>query len=150
MAFVVQRRAGAKPSLLSSMPANLFGKFNTNGKASDAEAKPEVAAPKGEKAKPGKRTPTKKEREWLDAITRYGCIACRIDGLGFRSAAVHHILRGGVRMGHLHTLPLCDPGHHQGGKALGKVSRHPDKAKFEKKYGTEAKLLKRLQREVKV
>jgi hypothetical protein len=28
-----------------------------------------------------------------------------MDGLGFRPPAVHHILRGGQRIGHLHTLP---------------------------------------------
>jgi hypothetical protein len=103
-------------------------------------------APKGEKAKPGKRAPTKAEREWMDAITAYGCIACRMDGRGFRPAAVHHILRGGQRMGHLFTLPLCDPGHHQGGPE----SRHPYKARFEAIYGPELKLLERLRAEIGV
>lgn len=103
-----------------------------------------VAQPKGIKARPGKRAPTVAERAWMDAIVRYGCIACWIDGSGHRPAAVHHILRGGVRLGHLFTLPLCDPGHHQGGEALGLISRHPWKARFEKKYGTEIELLARL------
>jgi hypothetical protein len=57
---------------------------------------------------------------------------------------VHHILRGGVRMGHLYSLPLCDPGHHQNGGQFGMVSRHPFKARFEQRYGTEAELLQRL------
>jgi hypothetical protein len=150
------------------MPQSLFGTFTTNGKggpeahkggAKPAKREPEVhksgakvhtAVPKGETAKPGKRTPTKKEKAWMDAITRYGCIACRIDGLGFRAAAVHHILRGGQRMGHLFTLPLCDPGHHQNPTLSGMVARHPTKARFEKKYGTEAQLLKRLRKELKL
>lgn len=107
-----------------------------------------VTAPKGEAAKPGKRTPTKAEREWLDAIVAYGCIACRIDGSGIVPPAVHHILRGGLRMGHLFTLPLCDPGHHQNGAASGKVSRHPWKARFERRYGSEDFLLARLRAEI--
>lgn len=118
-------------------------------KASRPEEPAEVARPKGEKAKPGKHAPTKDEAAWMDAIVRYGCIACRIDGVRPRRTAVHHLLRGGVRMGHKHTIGLCDPGHHQGGKPLGMVSRHPDKAAFEKKYGTETQLLKKLQRLLK-
>jgi hypothetical protein len=109
-----------------------------------------AAQPKGEKAKPGKRTPTKAEREWMDAIVASGCIACRMDSLPAKGlpCAVHHILRGGVRMGHLFTLPLCDPGHHQNGGQFGIVSRHPWKAQFEARYGTELELLARLRAEL--
>jgi len=102
-------------------------------------------APKGPEAKAGKRAPTADERAWMDAIVAYGCIACRLDGLPPRPAAVHHILRGGVRMGHKYTLPLCDPGHHQGGQQFGLVSRHPWKARFEQRYGVELFLLSHLQ-----
>lgn len=98
-------------------------------------------------ARPGKRTPTAAERAWMDWITARGCVACRMDGNGFRPAAVHHILRGGRRIGHLYTLPLCDPGHHQGGQTLGMTSRHPWKAQFEAIYGTEHFLLALLQAE---
>lgn len=104
--------------------------------------------PKAEKAKPGKRTPNAEERAWMDAIVRFGCIACWLDGLGFRPCAVHHLLRGGRRIGHLFTIGLCDPGHHQNGQQLGMVSRHPWKARFEAKYGTEAELLARLRAEI--
>jgi hypothetical protein len=101
--------------------------------------------PKGEKAKPGKRAATKDEAAWMDAIVRYGCIACRLDGRPPRPTAVHHILRGGVRLGHKHTIGLCDPGHHQNGGQFGLTSRHPYKARFEAKYGTELQLLAHLQ-----
>lgn len=104
-----------------------------------------TASPKGEKARPGKRTPTVEERRWMQFVVSYGCIACRLDGLPPRPTAVHHILRGSVRMGHKFTLPLCDPGHHQGGQQFGMVSRHPDKARFEARYGTELQLLEILQ-----
>jgi hypothetical protein len=107
-----------------------------------------ASIPKGVAAKPGKQAPTKLESDWMDRIVAYGCIACRIDGRGFVAAAVHHILRGGRRIGHLFTLPLCDPGHHQNGAHLDKVSRHPWKARFEARYGTEFELLARLKREL--
>ncbi len=104
--------------------------------------------PKGPKAKPGKRAPTKIEAEWMGRIVTYGCVACRIDGQLPRPTAVHHILRGGRRMGHLFTLPLCDPGHHQGGEPFGLVSRHPWKARFERRYGPELRLLAGLKHEL--
>lgn len=105
---------------------------------------PVVAIPKGEAARPGKRSPTVEERAWMNAIVELGCICCLLDGHAPRPTAVHHILRGGQRMGHLYTLPLCDPGHHQGGAPLGLVSRHPYKARFEERYGTEEELLARV------
>ena len=103
---------------------------------------------KPEPAKPGKTAPTKEEREWMDAIVRYGCIACVLDGVLPRPTAVHHIISANRRMGHLFTLPLCDPGHHQGGQPLGLISRHPWKAQFEARYGTEDELLATLQHEI--
>ncbi len=96
---------------------------------------------KGAKARPGKRAPIKVEAQWMDAIVEHGCIACILDGHEPRPTAVHHILRGGLRIGHLFTLPLCDPGHHQNGAQFGMVSRHPNKAEFERRYGTEMELL---------
>lgn len=80
----------------------------------------------------------------MDAITQIGCICCL---LFYRApgtpGAVHHLLNeGGRRIGHLATICLCDPGHHQKGGA-GKIPRHPSKALFEQAYGTEAQLLAR-------
>lgn len=128
---------GRDPDRVRSTPTAVPERFRTATPANDAV----VAIPKGEKAKPGKGAPNAEERAWMDWITSYGCIACRIDGHGFTPPAVHHILRGGRRMGHRYTLPLCDPGHHQGGEAKGMVSRHPWKARFEARYGTELELL---------
>ena len=110
----------------------------------DTRARMVVQVPKADKAKPGKAAPTAEERAWLDWIVGYGCVACRIDGFGVVPPAVHHILRGGLRMGHLYSLPLCDPGHHQNGQARGLVSRHPWKAQFEQRYGSESFLLEML------
>lgn len=114
----------------------------------DTRAQIVVPLPKGPKAKPGKRTPTKREADWMDKIVRLGCVACFIDGHAPRTTAVHHMLRGGVRMGHLFTIGLCDPGHHQGGTEFGLISRHPYKARFEERYGPESQLLAITQHEV--
>lgn len=100
---------------------------------------------KGPAAKPGKRAPNADEREWMDAIVRFGCVACWTEGRRGVPAAVHHILRGGQRMGHKFTLPLC-PGHHQQGTgAPGLIARHPFKERFEAQYGQEWALLATLQ-----
>ena len=56
---------------------------------------------------------TKAEQEWMDDITQIGCIACYVMGVAGTPGAVHHLLRGGRRIGHLWTICLCDPGHHQ-------------------------------------
>jgi hypothetical protein len=85
---------------------------------------------------------TKAERIWCDALTQIGCVACIVStGIYRTPGAVHHLLRGGRRIGHLDTICLCDPGHHQNGDGVRKISRHPTKARFEAAYGTEEELL---------
>lgn len=103
--------------------------------------------PKGETARPGKRPPTVEERKWMDAIVRYGCVACRVDGNGPVTPQVHHILRGGRRMGHLFTLPLCLD-HHQDTGRPGFTARHPWKTRWERLYGAEMDVLERLRAEI--
>ena len=88
-------------------------------------------------------TPTKAEAEWMHHVSELGCIVCLNQGHK-TPCAVHHILRGGIRMGHMYTIGLCDPGHHQNAglqPGSGKISRHPNKARFEAEYGTELELL---------
>ena len=75
-----------------------------------------VPVPKSAPTKPGKHAPTVAESAWMDSITALGCISCHIDGHPETPGAVHHILSGGRRMGHMHTICLCDPGHHQNGQ----------------------------------
>jgi|SRR3990167_3133598 len=87
---------------------------------------------------------TKDETAWLSAITQLGCCVCRINGISGTPAVPHHLLSGGRRIGHLDTIPLCDPGHHQNPQpGSGKIARHPTKRQFERAYGTEAELLER-------
>lgn len=88
--------------------------------------------------------PTKAESEWMDAITALGCIVCRLQGRGYVPGAVHHMIKGGRRVGHLFTILLCDPGHHKNANpSSGEVSRHPNRKEFERRYGTEEWLLEK-------
>ena len=81
-----------------------------------------VPLPKGVKAKPGKRAPTKEEAQWMSDIVDFGCIACYLDGHPRTPGAVHHLLRGGLRMGHLFTICLCQPGHQRRGVEASRQS----------------------------
>lgn len=83
------------------------------------------------------------ERAWMDDISQIGCIVCLLfENAPGTPGAVHHLLSGGRRIGHLDTICLCDPGHHQKG-TVRKVSRHPNKARFEAAYGSEVRLLEK-------
>lgn len=79
-----------------------------------------------------------------------GCVVCHLQGFPGTPAEVHHLLRGGRRIGHLHTIPLCSPGHHRNGDGVKKISRHPFKARFEQAYGTEEELLAKTRELVKM
>jgi hypothetical protein len=58
--------------------------------------------------------PTPAESLRLDRIKReVGCIACRQHDRPGIPADAHHILSGGRRISHSHTIPLC-PWHHRG------------------------------------
>lgn len=85
--------------------------------------------------------PTAAEREWMASVAELGCIVCRRQGRGFVPCAVHHIVEGNRRLGHMFTIGLCDPGHHQNSPDAEQISRHPNKARFTAAYGSEYELL---------
>lgn len=91
------------------------------------------------------RNVTNLEKRWCAAICEIGCICCLLFHNAPRTpGAVHHLLRGGRRIGHLDTICLCDPGHHQNAPSgSSKVSRHPNKVRFEAAYASEEVLLDR-------
>lgn len=88
------------------------------------------------------RPPTAEETRFMDAIAQLGCVACRKDGWENLGVSVHHI-DGRTKQGaHMLVLPLC-AGHHQAGTGANPtlIAVHPDKARFEARYGTQRELL---------
>jgi hypothetical protein len=146
------KRTPFKPKAWTPKPVKTFEVYTPRARApavaiSDGKARMVAPVPKREPLKPGKTAPTVEERAWLDFIVSYGCIACHIDGHQGVPGEVHHLIYGQRRMGHLFTIPLC-PGHHRDGTgAPGLIARHPWKARFEERYGSEESLLRKLKRE---
>ena len=94
------------------------------------------------------RKPTKEEQKWIAAIVDYGCCICKNELGIFSPASVHHMNGSKKKDCHLETLPICW-NHHQSHINNDELtSRHPWKAAFEKRYGTERELLKQLQDEI--
>ena len=86
------------------------------------------------------RTPNKEEKAWMDKITALGCIVCYNDLNVYTEGSPHHI-DGKTKPG-AHLLTICLCGRHHQIPGEGYVSRHGDgKARFEKEYGLESKLL---------
>jgi len=92
-----------------------------------------------------KKVKTKAEKERLQTIAEMPCYACFQDGLEV-SSEVHHIRSHtgiGLKSSDFMTIPLC-PRHHR----YGKVSVHLGKVDFEKRYGTQKEILKKVNREI--
>jgi len=92
---------------------------------------------------------TNAERKWFDEITQLGCIIDRLQSGAFVPPERHHLLKGGKRIGHVDSIPLCAAHHRSGRKDDACVSRHPWKRAFEKRYGTEEFLLEKTRELVK-
>ncbi len=90
---------------------------------------------------------TKAEREWMEAIGELSCMLSFTGQCGGRLER-HHITRAGRRIDHMHTLPLCT-WHHgpQTPLAIGEAV-HKGKKMFEKKYGSQFELLKKLKEQL--
>ncbi|MES2319982.1 MAG: Ref family recombination enhancement nuclease [Pseudomonadota bacterium] len=101
----------------------------------------EEGSVKPTRMKGGKKAPTAGERKWMAWVADFGCVVCWLERAAKTPCAVHHLVEGGRRLGHLYTIGLCDPGHHQNSPTPAKISRHPNKALFESTYGTERELL---------
>lgn len=112
----------------------------------EAVAVSKLKAGREAKSKPikhGKVPATVEEKRWMANVAAFGCIVCHLQGRGYVPCAVHHIVEGGRRVGHLFTIGLCDPGHHQNTPDRSEISRHPNKARFVAAYGTEYELRER-------
>jgi len=103
------------------------------------------------------RAPTKYEAERIEAMKRLGCVACAVLGVpNLNHLELHHILDGGVRMGHWFSIFLCR-GHHQGDwsqidivDAAHRVAISDGRKRFRLIYGTERELWERVQNKLKL
>lgn len=61
--------------------------------------------------------PTRAESAWIDTVKRLGCLCCIARGYPHDpdgpAVEAHHLLSGGIRRGHEHTVGLC-AWHHRG------------------------------------
>lgn len=101
-------------------------------------------APRKTSLKTRQRAVTAEEKRLWDRMAgEVGCIACRVAGLPLSDyVSIHHI-EGRTKPGcHQLVLPLC-AGHHQQGTGNDKslVAVHPNKAEFERLYGSQQELL---------
>lgn len=89
------------------------------------------------------RPPTKEEKHFWDLLARHvGCIACYLDGYFNDYCSIHHIDGRTKPDAHKLVLPLC-AGHHQKGTGSNPnmIAVHPDKFRFQEKYGSQMELL---------
>lgn len=87
-------------------------------------------------------TATKAHLRRFMKLVDLGCICCKKAFSGYRAPDIHHILRGGRRIGHHATLPLC-PNHHRwpsDGSVVGPSLADGSKV-FEAKWGSQQALL---------
>lgn len=84
---------------------------------------------------------TKASQAFHAAVRELGCIVCRLFLHTFSPCDVHHLLSGGRRIGEMHVIGLCEKHHRSGENNAGWISRHPWRAAFVKRYGTEESLL---------
>lgn len=91
-----------------------------------------------------KKTPTKAESDHMGRVAELGCVACMVLGYEGTPAEIHHLRDGagaGQRSGHFRVIPLCPFHHRQGPDAF-----HISPARFQRKFGNEADLLKKIER----
>jgi hypothetical protein len=106
------------------------------------EAKtPRLAKPMKSRGMKG-RPPTAEEARFMDKVGQLPCIACLKDGWTNPEISLHHI-DGRTKPGaHFLVLPIC-AGHHQQGTGPNPslIAVHPNKARFEERYGPQMELL---------
>lgn len=94
------------------------------------------------------KSKTKDEKRWLSDVAAMGCVVCRNSGYGASPAEVHHSRAGvgkGQKAHYSQTIPLCPPHHRTGGYG---IAFHAGPEEFEKRYGSQDKLVSQTVREV--
>lgn len=105
--------------------------------------------------------PTAAEEAWIIAVKRRGCQCCIAKGWEHDPdgpmVEAHHLLSGGIRRGHMHTVGLC-AWHHRGQRMFGywTAAEHRDQlgpalsdgsVPFHAEFGDDDELMRR-QREL--
>lgn len=81
------------------------------------------------------------DRPHLAALRRFGCWACRMDGLGWVAAEPHHPRVGqgmGTKADDRDAIPLCPRHHNQ--QRPDSLSIHRNPIQFRVRYGSEAEI----------
>ncbi|MCK5603611.1 recombinase [Candidatus Pacearchaeota archaeon] len=87
------------------------------------------------------KTPNKANKRRFDVISQIGCVVCKKHLRVFSPPEIHHIDGRKSQEAHKKTIGLCFH-HHRGGEdGQEYTSRHPSKAAFERRYGSEKHLL---------
>jgi len=87
------------------------------------------------------RAPTKAEQLHMSKVAALGCVCCRLDKGIESPAIIHHCKGKTIPNAHFYVLPLCYLHHTSGADCDKYTSRHPHKARFEQRYGTEQHLI---------
>lgn len=84
------------------------------------------------------------EKEYWNRLAGLGCIACMLDHVHTPDVSIHHV-DGRTKPGcHMLVLPLCGEHHQQDDTdPRGRIAVHPNKARFEARYGTQQELMER-------
>jgi hypothetical protein len=85
---------------------------------------------------------TAEEKALWSRLAALGCIACMKDGVFNTYVSIHHV-DGRTKPGcHKLVLPLCAPHHQQDDTdPVGRIAVHPNKARFERRYGSQVELI---------
>jgi len=91
------------------------------------------------------KKPNKQEQKWINAIKEYGCVICKKHRGVFTTPEIHHTTGGN---NHIDALPICFFDHNSRLRNDEVVSRHPYKAEFARRYGSDAELLEFMRAEI--
>ena len=103
---------------------------------------PKVSCKPIKRLKSNQRAVTAEEKAIWSRMAESGCTACYLDGNHNTYVSIHHI-DGRTKPGcHMRVIPLCAPHHqHDDTDPAGRIGIHPNKSRFEHKYGTQQDLL---------
>lgn len=91
------------------------------------------------------RAANKSDKVRMRALADLGCIVCLLHLNTWTPPEIHHTTGKTKKGAHQCTLPLCFRHHREGVDSEAYTSRHPYKARFEARYGTEQELLAKVE-----